>query len=156
MIIYKELLKRFRWKWLWTVFENVSYEGYNSGAVAIVVEGLTDNRNRTVSSIKSIFDKNGGNLGVSGCFIYVWKKRCYYHWKTDKTNEDDIMQIALEAGMDDMEVLDDSFYITTAVSDYNSVYDALKSNGYEFVEADIELVPNISWRTWSRKSRKIN
>ncbi len=127
-----------------TSFDSLNYEGYGPGGVAVVVESLTDNRNRTASAVKSTFDKNGGNLGVTGCVSYMFdRKGVIIIEKTDKTEEDAIMEIALESGMEDMESLDDSFYITTPTDTFDAVSDALRSNGYELLESDIEYVPSI-------------
>lgn len=131
-------------------FDSLNYEGYGPGGVAVVVESLTDNRNRTASAVKSTFDKNGGNLGVTGCVSYMFdRKGVIIIEKTDKTDEDKIMEIALEAGMEDMESLDDSFYITTPTDTFDSVSDALRKNGYELLESDIEYVPSIEVETLS-------
>lgn len=131
-------------------FDSLNYEGYGPGGVAVVVESLTDNRNRTASAVKSTFDKNGGNLGVTGCVSYMFdRKGVIIIEKTDKTNEDKIMEIALEAGMEDMESLDDSFYITTPTDTFDAVSDALRKNGYELLESDIEYVPSIEVETLS-------
>ena len=131
-------------------FDSLNYEGYGPGGVAVVVESLTDNRNRTASAVKSTFDKNGGNLGVTGCVSYMFdRKGVIIIEKTDKTDEDKIMEIALEAGMEDMESLDDSFYITTPTDTFDAVSDALRKNGYELLESDIEYIPSIEVETLS-------
>ncbi len=131
-------------------FDSLNYEGYGPGGVAVVVESLTDNRNRTASAVKSTFDKNGGNLGVTGCVSYMFdRKGVIIIEKTDKTDEDKIMEIALEAGMEDMESLDDSFYITTPTDTFDAVSEALRKNGYELLESDIEYVPSIEVETLS-------
>ncbi|CAM3469080.1 YebC/PmpR family DNA-binding transcriptional regulator [Pseudostreptobacillus hongkongensis] len=131
-------------------FDSLNYEGYGPGGVAVIVESLTDNRNRTASSVKAAFDKNGGNLGVSGSVSYMFERKGVIEIeKTDKTNEEEIMEIALEAGMEDMQVYDDSFYITTDIKDFISVSDALKEKGYELLESDLEYVPSIEVETLS-------
>ena len=119
-------------------FDSLNYEGYGPGGVAVVVESLTDNRNRTASAVKSTFDKNGGNLGVTGCVSYMFDRKGVI-----------IIEIALEAGMEDMESLDDSFYITTPTDTFDAVSDALRKNGYELLESDIEYVPSIEVETLS-------
>ncbi|RRD40188.1 YebC/PmpR family DNA-binding transcriptional regulator [Leptotrichia sp. OH3620_COT-345] len=133
-----------------TAYESLNYEGYGPGGVAIIVEGLTDNKNRTVSSIKTAFDRNGGNLGVSGCVSYMFERKgVIIIEKTDKNVEDEIMDIALEADMEDMQTYDDSFYITTSTDSFDSVSSALRNAGYELIEADIEYVPSIEVETLS-------
>lgn len=125
-------------------YESGSFEGYGPGGVAIIVETLTDNKNRTTSSVKHAFDKNGGNMGVSGCVTYMFDRKGFILIeKTDKTKEDEIMEIALDAGMEDLVTNDDSFEIYTATEDFHAVETALKEAGYEFMEADIELIPSM-------------
>ena len=126
------------------VYEEMIFEGYGPAGVAIVVETLTDNKNRTTSSVRSTFDKYGGNLGTPGCVSYMFnRKGLLIIEKTDETDEDELMEAALEAGMEDMQVYDDSFEILTDPEDFNDVKEALAAAGYEFVEADIENVPTI-------------
>ncbi|WP_067139284.1 YebC/PmpR family DNA-binding transcriptional regulator [Oceanivirga salmonicida] len=131
-------------------FETLNYEGYGPGGVAIIVETLTDNRNRTASNVKSLFDRSGGNLGVTGCVSYMFERKGVIEIeKKDGMLEDEIMETALEAGMDDMITYDDSFYITTPLENYDTVKDALTNAGYELLEADLEYVPSIEVETLS-------
>ncbi|MDC4459635.1 YebC/PmpR family DNA-binding transcriptional regulator, partial [Acinetobacter baumannii] len=103
-------------------YESLNYEGYGPGGVALIVEILTDNRNRTASSVKSSFDKNGGNLGTPGCVSYMFERKGeIIIEKTPNSNEDELMMIALDSGMDDMKVYDDSFYITTSTDTFDNV-----------------------------------
>lgn len=125
-------------------YENGSFEGYGAGGVAVIVDILTDNRNRTTAAIKHAFDKYNGNLGVPGCVSYMFdRKGIIVIEKTDSMDEDVLMEAALEAGMDDMVAYDDSFEIQTSTEAFTGVSEALKNGGYEFVEADVELVPSI-------------
>ncbi len=126
------------------VYEEMVFEGYGPAGVAIVVETLTDNKNRTTASVRSTFDKYGGNLGTPGCVSYMFnRKGLIIIEKTDGVDEDELMEAALEAGMEDMQVYDDSFEILTDPNDFDDVKEALQGAGYEFVEADIENVPTI-------------
>lgn len=126
------------------VYESLNYEGYGPGGVAIIVESLTENRNRTAATIKNSFEKCGGNLGVTGCVSYMFERKGAIEIeKTDKTNEDEIINVALEAGMEDIKTYDDSFYITTSTEDFDNVSTELKNAGYEFISSDIEYVPSI-------------
>jgi YebC/PmpR family DNA-binding regulatory protein len=125
-------------------YEPGSFEGYGAGGVAVIVDVLTDNKNRTTAAIKHIFDRFGGNLGVPGCVSYMFERKgIIIIEKADGMSEDDLMEVALEAGMEDMVAYEDSFEIRTATDDFDSVSDALKAAGYEFAEADIEYVPSI-------------
>lgn len=125
-------------------YETGSFEGYGASGVAVIVDVLTDNRNRTTASIKHAFDKYGGNLGTPGCVSYMFsRKGMIIIEKTDEIDENDLMEAALEAGMEDMNTYEDSFEILTAPEDFNAVAEALKAAGYEFVEADIEYLPSM-------------
>jgi len=124
-------------------YESISYEGYGPGGVAIIVETLTDNKNRTSSQMKHYFDRHNGNLGVPGCVTYMFERKGYFLIeKTEKTSEESLMEAALEAGMEDMATHEDSFEIYSSTDDYVSVKSALKDAGFELLEADIELIPN--------------
>ncbi len=125
-------------------YESGSFEGYGAGGVAVIVDILTDNRNRTTAAMKHAFDKYGGNLGTPGCVSYMFaRKGVIIIEKTDSVDEDALMEAALEAGMEDMITYDDSFEIQTAPENFNAVSEALKVAGYEFVDADIEYIPSM-------------
>jgi YebC/PmpR family DNA-binding regulatory protein len=126
------------------IYEENTFEGYGAGGVAVIVDVLTDNRNRSTAAIKHSFDKYGGNLGAIGCVSYMFdKKGIIIIEKTEDINEDQLMEAALEAGMEDMITHEDSYDILTAPDTFNLVSETLKNAGYEFVEADIELVPSL-------------
>lgn len=125
-------------------YENGSFEGYGAGGVAVIVDVLTDNRNRTTAAMKHAFDKYGGNLGVPGCVSYMFERKgIILIEKTDEISEDSLMEAALDAGMEDMVTYDDSFEIQTTVESFNEVAEALKKAGYELLEADVEYVPSM-------------
>ena len=125
-------------------YETGSFEGYGAGGVAVIVDVLTDNRNRTTAAMKHAFDKYGGNLGVPGCVSYMFERKgIILIEKTDEISEDSLMEAALDAGMEDMITYDDSFEIQTTVESFNEVAEALKEAGYELLEADVEYVPSM-------------
>lgn len=125
-------------------YEELSFEGYGPGGVAIIVEALTDNKNRTTSAVRSTFDKYGGNLGTPGCVSYMFsRKGVLIIEKTDAINEDELMETALESGAEDMLTAEDSFEILTDPAAYTDVHKALMDAGYELVESDIEYVPSM-------------
>jgi YebC/PmpR family DNA-binding regulatory protein len=125
-------------------YEAGVFEGYGPGGVALIVEVLTDNKNRTTSTIKHAFDKNGGNLGVPGCVSYMFdRKGIIIIEKTDAIDEDVLMETALEAGAEDIISHEDSFEVQTLPENFNAVSDALKQGGYDFVDADVELVASM-------------
>ncbi len=121
-----------------------SFEGYGPGGVAVIVDVLTDNNNRTTAFVKHAFDRHNGNLGKPGCVSYMFERKgLIIIEKTDDIDEEALMEAGMEAGMEDMQVLEDSFEIYTAVDDFNTVNDALREAGYEFVESDIEYLPSM-------------
>ena len=120
-----------------TIFEDLTLEGYGPGGVAILVEGTTDNRNRTVSEIRHLFTKNGGNMGGPGSVAYMFKPRGYIAVAAGKTTEDKIMEIALEAGADDIQGSDDGFEIFTTPQTYEAVLAAIKKAGIEPDDAEV-------------------
>ena len=121
-----------------------SFEGYGAGGVAVIVDVLTDNNNRTTAFVKHAFDKYNGNLGKPGCVSYMFERKgLIIIEKTDAVDEDALMEVGMEAGMEDMQVLEDSYEIYTSVEDFNAVSSALREAGYEFVEADVEYLPSM-------------
>jgi YebC/PmpR family DNA-binding regulatory protein len=125
-------------------YESGSFEGYGAGGVAVIVDVLTDNRNRTTAAMKHAFDKFGGNLGVPGCVSYMFERKgIIIIERTSSVEEDSLMETALENGADDVVTLDDSFEVQTATDTFDAVSEALKAAGYEFIEADVEYVPSI-------------
>ena len=125
-------------------YEPGSFEGYGCGGVAVIVDVLTDNRNRTAANIKHAFDKYNGNLGVPGCVSYMFnRKGIILIEKTDAIDEDALMEVALEAGMEDLIVGEEEFEIQTAPEDLNAVSEALRAAGYELLESDVDYVPTM-------------
>ncbi|MDP4092235.1 MAG: YebC/PmpR family DNA-binding transcriptional regulator [Bacillota bacterium] len=123
-------------------YEEIQYEGYGPGGVAVIVETMTDNRNRTAGDLRHFFDKFGGNLGQSGSVSFLFnKKGVILIEETDKTDEDTLMMEALDAGAEDFTADEEYFAVTTAPEDFSKVREELEKKGYEFVEAEIEMVP---------------
>ena len=118
-----------------------TYEGYGPGGVAVIVETLTDNKNRTAGNIRYYFDKNGGNLGTTGCVGFMFDRKGQILIAAENVSEEQLMDDALEAGADDIITEEDGFEVVTAPEDFNAVRDALVEKGYEFVSADIKLIP---------------
>ncbi len=125
-------------------YEELSFEGYGVGGIAVIVEALTDNRNRTTSAVRSTFDKHGGNLGAPGCVSYMFaRKGIIIIEKADDIDEDALMEVALEAGADDMITHDDSYEIQTTPENYTAVHGAVIDAGYEIVDSDVEFVASM-------------
>ena len=125
-------------------YEEAVFEGYGPGGVAVVVDVLTDNKNRTTSAVKHAFDKHNGNLGVPGCVSYMFERKGVILIEKDgKVEEEALMETSLDAGAEDFIDSDEFFEIRTTQEDFHTVADALRAGGYELAEADIEQVPNI-------------
>lgn len=123
-------------------YENMTYEGYAAGGVAIIVECLTDNKNRTAGDIRHFFDKYGGSLGQTGCVSYMFNRKGVIDVDKEQISEDDIMMIAIDAGADDIQTLDDVYEIYTLPNDLSKVREALEANGVEILSADIDMIPD--------------
>ena len=118
------------------------YEGYGPSGIAVMVETLTDNKNRTAGDLRHYFDKNGGNLGQNGCVGFMFdRKGMIVIEKADGIDEDTLMMEALEAGADDFNVEDECFEIMTAPDSFSMVRDNLEAAGYTFVQAEINYIP---------------
>ena len=125
-------------------FEELTFEGYGPSGVAIIVNALTDNKNRTASFVRSTFDKNSGNLGTPGCVSYMFQRKgVILIERKDGMDEDTVMMDALEAGAEDVITNDDNFEIRTEPSFFNDVHKAISDAGYEIVEAEIEHIPSM-------------
>ena len=122
-------------------YEELIYEGYGPCGVAVVVETLTDNRNRTAGEMRHYFDKCGGNLGQSGSVIFMFDRKGVIAIEGEGLSEDDVMEAALDAGAEDFNFDGDVFEITTAPNDLGMVRDALEEKGYSFLSAEVQYIP---------------
>ena len=119
-------------------YETIVYEGYGPGGV----ETLTDNKNRTAGNVRYYFDKNGGNLGTSGCVSFMFDNKGQILIEaSDDVSEDELMEAALEAGAEDFITEEDGYEVVTAPEDFAAVRDELQAKGYEFISADVKLIP---------------
>lgn len=125
-----------------STYEELTYEGYGPGGVAVLVEIMTDNRNRTAADIRHLFSKHGGNLGESGCVAWMFKRKgLFVIEKETGANEEDLMILALEAGAEDFKAEDDSFEIITTPEDFDQVQEVLEKNNIQTSIAQITMVP---------------
>lgn len=124
-------------------FEEVTYEGYGPGGVAVTVQVLTDNRNRTAAEVRHAFTKHGGNLGETGCVAYMFNRKGYIVILNDdeKVDEDELTMDVIDAGGDDIEVSDEVFEIYTEPDAFEAVRTHLMESGYDIEEAEITLIP---------------
>jgi YebC/PmpR family DNA-binding regulatory protein len=122
-------------------YEEIMYEGYGPGGVAVLVETMTDNKNRTVADIRHFFAKSGGNLGETGCVAWMFDKKGTLTIDKEGVSEEELMDLALEAGAEDVVEEEDSFQIVTAPEDFNDVVDRLEKSSLKFSEASLSMVP---------------
>lgn len=123
-------------------YENVVYEGYGIGGVAVMVECLTDNRNRTASDVRHAFDKHGGNLGTTGCVSYLFDKKGFIAIENDgSVDEDTLTMDAIDLGAEDFKSYEEGYEIYTSVEDFNQVVEGLKDRGYKLSDFDLSNLP---------------
>jgi YebC/PmpR family DNA-binding regulatory protein len=125
-------------------YETIIYEGYGPEGIAVIVECLTENKNRTAGNVRYAFSKQGGNMGTVGCvgFMFQSKGEIIIE-KTDSVDEDELMMMALDAGAEDFVAEDEVFIVTTTPEDFGTVREALEANGIEFLEADVKMIPDL-------------
>ena len=124
-------------------YERITYEGYAPGGVAVIVDTITDNRNRTVSDVRHCFAKYDGNLGTNGSVSFMFEEKgVIVVERTPGSDEDEMMMVALDAGAEDMKTEDDVFEIYTAPNDFSAVLAKLQEQGLSFLSADVQKLPN--------------
>ncbi len=138
-----------------TSYEQVIYEGYGPCGVAFMVECLTDNRNRTAPEMRKIFEKGGGQLGASGCVAWMFEQKGTFAVARDKADEESLMEIALEAGADDVIAEDDVFEITCHPSAFSAVKQSLADKGIETVSSQIAMIPKSTVAVPADKAQQI-
>ncbi|MDY6831170.1 MAG: YebC/PmpR family DNA-binding transcriptional regulator [Thermodesulfobacteriota bacterium] len=122
-------------------YEENTYEGYGPGGAAVLVESLTDNKNRAVSEIRHIFSKHNGNMGENGCVAWMFDKKGYIEVEKSATEEDRLMEVAIEAGAEDVRESDDTFEVITEVEDLETVRQALDGASIQYAFAEITMLP---------------
>ncbi len=122
-------------------YEEVTYEGYGPGGAAIFLEAMTDNKNRTVSEIRAALGKAGGNLGENGCVAWMFEQKGLITVKTESKDEDELMELAIDVGADDMQTADGRYEITTTVENFEDVRKALEDAGITIETAEVTRIP---------------
>lgn len=124
-------------------YEEIIYEGYGPLGIAVILQALTENKNRTAGDVRHTFDKYGGNMGTTGCVSYMFEKKgVLVIEKNDSLDEDELMMMALDAGAEDFTSEDEAYEITTAYEDFSTVREALENQGIEFASAEISMIPS--------------
>ncbi|MEJ5361511.1 MAG: YebC/PmpR family DNA-binding transcriptional regulator [Spirochaetota bacterium] len=124
-----------------STYEEVRYEGYGPGGVAIMVECMTDNKNRTTPEIRTIFSKNGGNLGETGCVAYLFDKKGVINIDANATTEDKVMEILLDYDVEDIKTEDNTIVVYTAPEKFNDILEVIRSNNLPTLNSEITYVP---------------
>ncbi len=136
-------------------YEEISYEGYGPGGVAIMIDAMTDNKNRTVGELRSLLGKNGGHIGENGCVAWIFEKKGLIVIDAADQDEDDLMELVLEAGADDLLKEDDRFEIKTTVENFEAVRKALEDKGIEMEFAEITRLPGNTVEVNEKKGRQL-
>ena len=123
-------------------YEKIVYEGYGPSGVAVIVETLTDNKNRSAANVRNAFTKGGGNMGNSGCVEFMFQRKGEIVIEKEDLDEDEMMIMALDAGAEDFVAEDEVFVVTTSEDDFGTVREALEANGINFLEASIKMIPD--------------
>ena len=136
------------------VYDEILYEGYGPGGIAVLVECMTDNRNRTVAEVRHAFSKSNGNLGESGCVAYMFDKKGVIYVDKSTTNEEELMDLAIEAGGEDVEEDGDQFQVLTAPEDFDEVREELEKAGVVIAEASLTMIPQNTIEVTEEKQAK--
>jgi len=136
------------------IYEEILYEGYGPGGVAVLVECMTDNRNRTVADIRHFFAKSTGNLGESGCVAWMFDKKGLIQIDKGAISEEELMDLALEAGAEDVVEEEEEFQVLTAPEDFETVRAALEEKGIAITEASVSMIPKNTVEVTEEKSAR--
>jgi YebC/PmpR family DNA-binding regulatory protein len=136
-------------------YEELSYEGYGPGGVALLVEAMTDNKNRTVSEVRYVFNKYNGNLGEQGCVSWMFTRKGMIIVSTTAIGEDELMEIVLENGAEDMKKEGDNYEISTSTEDFDKVHQALKAKNLAIESAEISKIPSTYIKLEGRQAEQM-
>jgi YebC/PmpR family DNA-binding regulatory protein len=136
-------------------YEESSYEGYGPGGVAVLLDCLTDNRNRTVAEIKHAFDRNGGNLGEPGCVAWMFQKKGVITIQKEGVNEENLLGVALDAGAEDVRDEGDAFDVVSAPEDFEAVRQAIEKAGIKFTSAEVTKIPKNTVKLEGKKAQQM-
>ena len=135
--------------------EEITYEGYGPGGVALLVDVVTDNRNRTVGEIRHVFSKNGGNMGEAGSVGWMFSKKGYIAIESSRGDEETIMTLAIDAGADDFRSEGDAYEIYTTVESFESVLNAIKAKGIEPLSAEVSMIPTNTVKVEGKSAQQV-
>ena len=138
-----------------TTYEEANYEGYGPGGVAVLVNCLTDNKNRAVADVKHLFERNGGNLGEPGCVSWIFEQKGLIVFEKDKVDEEQLLDLALESGAEDVEEEETEIEVITDPSDFESVKKAIDDAGLSFIIAEITMIPKNTLKVEGKKAQQM-
>ena len=136
-------------------FEEVSYEAYGPGGVAVLIDCLTDNKNRTVADLKYIFDRHGGNIGSPGCVSWIFEKKGVIAFDKSKIEEEKLLEVALDAGAEDVSQSGDQFEVVMKPNDFEKIKKAFDSLGLKYSLAEISMIPQNTVRLEGKKAEQM-
>jgi YebC/PmpR family DNA-binding regulatory protein len=136
-------------------YEEITYEGYGPGGAAVLVEALTDNKNRTVAEVRHIFEKYNGNLGEAGCVAWMFKKQGMVVITADSLDEDEVMEVALECGAHDVKKEGDTFEVAADPADVETVRKAVEDKGWKVELAEVTMIPQTTVKLEGRKAEQM-
>ncbi|MBW1730507.1 MAG: YebC/PmpR family DNA-binding transcriptional regulator [Deltaproteobacteria bacterium] len=136
-------------------YEEASYEGYGPGGVAVLIDCLTDNRNRTVADIKHLFERHGGSLGEPGCVAWLFEKKGLIVIDKDQVDEEKLLDLALESGAEDVKEEDSQFEVITSPSDFEAVKKAIEEAGIPYSVAEISMIPKNTVKLDGKKAQQM-
>ncbi len=122
-------------------YQEISYEGYGPGGVAIFMEVMTDNKNRTIGELRAVLDKNGGNMGENGCVAWIFEKKGIITIMISEKDEEELLELVMDAGGDDLPTVDDYYEITTSVESFEPVRKAIENSGLKVQSAQLTRIP---------------
>jgi len=136
-------------------FEEITYEGFAAGGIALLLECLTDNANRTVAELRHLLDKRGGNLGQTGSVGWMFERKGQVFLDAGRCDEEEALEVALEAGAENFEAEDETFVVTTSAADLHEVTDALRAAELPITEAEVAMIPTNTIRVEGRAAEKL-
>lgn len=136
-------------------YEEIVYEGYGPGGVAIMVEATTDNRNRTTAEIRHLFSKHGGNLGETGCVSWVFERKGLISFEKGKVDEEEVMAVAIDAGAEDIRSTETTIDVITAPEDFEKVKEAIDRSGLQYAVAQVTMVPKTTVSVEGKQAQQV-
>ncbi len=136
-------------------YEQAEYEGYGPGGIAVLIECLSDNKNRTVAELRNLFSKHGGNMGEAGCVSWMFEKKGIIHVEKSKSDEETLMEKALDAGAEDMSAEDDIYEVITLMENFENVKSAIEEASIPIQYAEITMVPQNTVKVEEDKALKV-